>query len=124
MILRYDFFTLLKLSIKYKISTGRLTFQIPHFTSLTNELEKLKQKIPNTLASEFNRKTFLDDLLKTWFAAFHTTPEAMKLSKDEIEILDNYLYANILIIECKNAAVGVSQKTWQEIESEMLLPRP
>ncbi len=48
----------------------------------------------------------------------------MKLSEDEVKNLDNYFYANRLIIECKNAAVRVSQKTWKEIESRMLLPRP
>ena len=93
------------------------------YSSLTNQLENLKQEIPSKQSSISARKAFINKLLETWFAAFYTTPEAMKLFISEIEILDNYLYANCLIIECKNAAVRVSQKTWKKIESEMLLPR-
>ena len=65
---------------------------------------------------------FADKVLETWFAAFYTTPDEMELSEEEIKTLDDYLYANRLIIECKNAAVRVSQKTWKDIESRMLLP--
>ena len=93
------------------------------YSSLINQLETLKQEIPNDQASESEKKDFTNKLLNSWFDAFHTTPEAMQLSREEIKTLDNYLYANLLIIECKNAAVRVSQKTWQKIESEMLLPR-
>ena len=89
------------------------------YSSLTNQLENLKQEIPNEQASKSERKAFVDKLLETWFTAFHTTSETMKLTIDEVETLDNYLYANRLIIECKNAAVRVSQKTWQKIEAEM-----
>jgi hypothetical protein len=35
---------------------------------------------------------------------------------------DNYFYANLLMVECKKAAVRVSRKTWSEIESRMLMP--
>jgi len=83
----------------------------------------LKQEIPNEQASESEKKAFIDKLLQTWFAAFHTTLEVMQLSTEEIKTFDNYLYANLLILECKNAAVRVSQTTWQKIESEMLLPK-
>ncbi len=44
------------------------------------------------------------------------------LSKEEIKDLDNYLYANYLIIQCKDAAVQVSRETWEAIEGRMLLP--
>ncbi|WP_445251866.1 MULTISPECIES: NACHT C-terminal helical domain 2-containing protein [unclassified Microcoleus] len=32
-----------------------------------------------------------------------------------------YLYANYLIIQCQEAAVRISPKTWEEIESRMLV---
>ena len=44
------------------------------------------------------------------------------LSESELKALDNYFYANLLMVECKNAAVRISPKTWKEIESRMLLP--
>jgi hypothetical protein len=45
----------------------------------------------------------------------------VNLSKEEIRALDNFLYANYLIIQCKEAAVRVSPKTWEAIEGRMLL---
>jgi hypothetical protein len=35
--------------------------------------------------------------------------------------LGDYLYVNYLIVKCKEAAVRISAKTWEEIESRMLL---
>jgi hypothetical protein len=45
----------------------------------------------------------------------------INLSQEEIKALDNYLYANHLIIQCKEAAVRVSPTTWEAIEARMLL---
>jgi hypothetical protein len=46
----------------------------------------------------------------------------MYLSKEERIALNNYLYANFLTIQCKDAAVWVSRETWEAIEGRMLLP--
>jgi hypothetical protein len=45
----------------------------------------------------------------------------VNLSEEEIKDLDKYLYANYLIIQCKEAAVRVSPTTWEGIEARMLL---
>jgi hypothetical protein len=44
------------------------------------------------------------------------------LSESELAALDNYFYANLLMVECKKAAVKVLSETWKGIESRMLLP--
>lgn len=46
----------------------------------------------------------------------------MEISESEMEVLDNYTYANLLMVECKKAAVRVSPEVWKGIESRMLLP--
>lgn len=46
----------------------------------------------------------------------------LDLSSSEIKALDKYLDANLLMIECKKAALRVSPETCQGIESRMLLP--
>ena len=46
----------------------------------------------------------------------------VNLSREEITSLGNYLYANYLIIQCKDAALRVSAQTWEAIEDRMLLP--
>ncbi|WP_242058046.1 MULTISPECIES: NACHT C-terminal helical domain 2-containing protein [Nostoc] len=45
----------------------------------------------------------------------------VSLSEEEAEALGDYLYANHLIIQCKQAAVRVSPQTWEAIEARMLL---
>jgi hypothetical protein len=37
-----------------------------------------------------------------------------------VELLKNYLYANLLMVQCKKTAIAVPLKTWEEIESRML----
>lgn len=46
----------------------------------------------------------------------------VNLSMQELKALDNYFYANLLMVDCKKAAVRVSNQTWSEIESRMLMP--
>ncbi|MFN6518487.1 MAG: NACHT domain-containing protein [Nostoc sp. CreGUA01] len=45
----------------------------------------------------------------------------LHLSLEEAKALGDYLYANHLIIQCKQAAVRVSPQTWETIEARMLL---
>ena len=65
---------------------------------------------------------FAKKLIETLLNGFNLTPEMVNLSDEEIKALDNYLYANYLIIQCKEAAVRVSPATWEAIEGRMLLP--
>jgi hypothetical protein len=58
---------------------------------------------------------------KNWLAFFNLTLEMVNLSEEEITAFSNYLYANHLIIQCKEAAVRVSPTTWEGIEARMLL---
>ncbi len=97
-------------------------YQDVNYSELINQLEIFNQQIPDENKSNEVKKAFANRLLQTWFAAFHTTQKAMILSEEEIETLDQYLYANLLMIQCKDAAVRVSNTTWNKIESRMLLP--
>lgn len=64
--------------------------------------------------------TFSQNLQHCFLEAFALTSELMFLSETEIQVFKNYLYANQLIVRCKQAAVRVSPQTWAEIESRML----
>jgi hypothetical protein len=69
------------------------------------------------------RQSFAHRFKETWVNAFNLTPELVNLSRKEIKAMDDYFYANHLIIQCKEAAVRVSPKTWHSIESRMLTIR-
>ena len=61
-------------------------------------------------------------IIQTWREAFKLKPELINLCESELTALENYLYANLLMVQCEQAAVRVSRKTWTAIESRMLLP--
>ncbi|MFN7850921.1 MAG: NACHT C-terminal helical domain 2-containing protein, partial [Dolichospermum sp.] len=92
-----------------------------NFTVLLPQLETLKAKIPDDKQPEEVRQAFAKTLRETLLNGFNLTPEMVDLSGEETKALDNYLYANFLIIQCKEAAVRVSPTTWEGIEARMLL---
>ncbi|MEP6487242.1 NACHT domain-containing protein [Microcoleus vaginatus GB2-A3] len=100
---------------KYKI------FKDVNWTELIAQLTALKDRFPDANQSDPTDLAFLDRFLDTWCNALHLNPEIVKLSQEEAKPLGDYLYANNLIIECKEAAVRISAKTWEEIEPRMLL---
>ncbi|MBE8989185.1 MULTISPECIES: NACHT domain-containing protein [unclassified Nostoc] len=96
-------------------------FNNVNFTMLSAQLEALKATIPDEKQPREVRRAFAKHLQQTLLKAFHLTLEMIDLSEEEIKALENYLYANHLIIQCKQAAVRVSPQTWEAIEARMLL---
>jgi anaerobic selenocysteine-containing dehydrogenase len=92
-----------------------------NFTVLIARLEALKAKAPAHKQPEEVRRVFTKQFLQTLLQAFRLSPELVNLSEEEAEAWKNYFYANYLMMQCKEAAVRVSPKTWAEIEERMLL---
>jgi hypothetical protein len=92
-----------------------------NFTVLIARLEALRAKVPDDQQPQEARRVFAERLQETLLNAFNLTSEMVNLSKEEAEALGDYLYANHLIIQCKQAAVRVSPQTWEAIEARMLL---
>jgi hypothetical protein len=67
------------------------------------------------------RRAFAKQILQTLLKGFRLSPEVVNLSEEEAQARKNYFYANYLMMQCKEAAVRVSPKTWAEIEERMLL---
>lgn len=92
-----------------------------NFTVLIARLEALRAKVPNDQQPREVRLAFAKNLQETLLYAFNLTQEMVNLSDEEVKALGDYLYANHLIIQCKQAAVRVSPQTWEAIEARMLL---
>ncbi|NEQ24479.1 MAG: histidine kinase, partial [Microcoleus sp. SIO2G3] len=92
-----------------------------NFTVLIARMEALKAKVPDDKQPEVVHRAFAEQILQTLLQAFRLNPELVNLSEEEAEAWKNYLYANYLMMQCKEAAVRVSPKTWAEIEERMLL---
>jgi hypothetical protein len=113
-------------TIAYAIKFGKelkkiKIFKEVNWTELITQLEELQKQLPDADQPEQIHLAFLDRFLDTWCNALYLNPEIVKLSEEEAEALRDYLSANHLIIQCKEAAVRISPKTWEEIESRMLL---
>ena len=96
-------------------------FKDVNWSELINQLKVLQIQNPGDNESKEVHQIFLDYFLQTWQNALHLDPKLVNLSEEEAKALNNYLYANRLILQCKEAAVWVSAKTWDDIESRMLL---
>ena len=87
---------------------------------ISEEFNKLEK--PTRYNDEEIDLAFMQKLIGTWQQGFHLNLEILELSESEMKAMDNYLYANLLMVECKKVAVRVSPETWKGIESRMLLP--
>jgi nucleoside-triphosphatase THEP1 len=92
-----------------------------NFTVLLSQLKTLKAKIPDDQQPKEIHQAYAKELREKLLNGFNLTPEMVNLSQEEIKDLDKYLYANYLIIQCKEAALSISTQTWETIETRMLL---
>jgi predicted NACHT family NTPase len=89
-------------------------------TVLIARLKALQARFPDSNQSEEVHQAFVERVHETWLNALQLKKEWIELSEDEAEALANYLYANELMVRCKEAAVRVSQQKWDAIEARML----
>ena len=101
---------------KLNIYNQKLNFKV-----LLVQLKALNAKIPDDKQPKEIHQAFAKKLIETLLNGFNLNPEMIDLSKEEIKALENYLYANYLIIQCKDAGLSVSKRTWEAIEERMLL---
>jgi predicted NACHT family NTPase len=93
-----------------------------NFTVLIARLEALKAKVSDDKQlKEMMRRAFAKQFVQTLLQAFRLSPELVNLSEEEAQDWKKYFYANYLMMQCKEAAVRVSPKTWEAIEERMLL---
>jgi hypothetical protein len=88
---------------------------------LIDQIKELKDKMPDDKQQKQDHQAFRESVQQTLLSAFNLTLEMVNLSEEEAKALGNYLYANYLIIQCKQASVRVSPTTWEAIEARMLL---
>ena len=101
---------------KLNIYNQKLNFKV-----LLAQLKALNAKIPDDKQPKKIHQAFAKKLIETLLNGLNLTPEMVDLSEEEINALNNYLYANYLIIQCKNAALSVTKTTREAIEARMLL---
>jgi NACHT domain len=92
-----------------------------NFNVLMARLEAVKTKMPDVRQPAEVHQAFQSQISHTWLNALQLNPALVSLSDSELQSLEHYLYAHCLMVKCKQSAVRVSPKTWEAIESRMLL---
>ncbi|MGV0024234.1 NACHT domain-containing protein [Phormidesmis priestleyi] len=92
-----------------------------NFNVLMARLEAVKTKMPDVRQPAEVHQAFQSQISHTWLNALRLNPALVSLSESELQSLEHYLYAHCLMVKCKQSAVRVSPKTWEAIESRMLL---
>mgnify|MGYP002777181419 CR=1 FL=1 len=91
-----------------------------NFKALLARLQALKLRAPSPSQPAADLESFNDRLSQVWLNALNLDTELVNLTETELQALEHYLYANCLIVRCKQAAVRVSPQTWNQIEAGML----
>ena len=100
-----------------------INYNIYPALNLSSVLDNLKSlDIQFAKSKNFNQehKDLAQKLISTVNSALKLNKNLTNLSEQELKSLDNYLYANKLLIDCKKAAVRVKESTWKKIEARML----
>ncbi len=79
---------------------------------LLANLERFKVQLPDTNPSQ--------QIRQIWFEALQLPPDLISFSANELKALNYFLSTSLLMVQCKEAAVVVSRKTWAEIETRIL----
>ncbi|MEG4113141.1 MULTISPECIES: NACHT domain-containing protein [unclassified Microcoleus] len=101
-------------------------FSAVDFEKLTIELQLLetqttKNEIIYDKESHNVLQSFVERVLQVWAESLSLQQEWESMLRTEAELL-NYLYANEMVIACKERAVKISIKTWESVLERMLLP--
>jgi predicted NACHT family NTPase len=95
-------------------------FRDMDFNTLLSGIETLLASTQGTEATFELCQMHRDFLHQTWLTTLHLNDEWLELSPAEVDEFNNYLYANELMIRCKEAALRVSPQVWDSIASRML----
>ncbi|MBW4522304.1 MAG: NACHT domain-containing protein [Scytolyngbya sp. HA4215-MV1] len=90
------------------------------FNVLIARLEAFRARKPDIRQSPEAHQDFNFRLSQIWLNALQLDSNLISLFDEELQSLEHYLYANWLIVRCRQAAVRLSPQIWQAIEDRML----
>jgi predicted NACHT family NTPase len=88
------------------------------YTEIKNKIQELEKHVSEQTSEDVYRK-FTKIILQVWCQSLRLELSWLNLSELELNNLDRYFTANLLIMECKDAAVYISAKGWMDVENKM-----
>ncbi|MBD2113976.1 MULTISPECIES: NACHT domain-containing protein [Cyanophyceae] len=112
------------LTIDLALSLDKL--KIFKFANFTDLIAKVSASESDSKDESQSHKIFgepVNCILKIWWDTLQIDPTSLILKDKELRALENYFYANELMVKCKEAAVRVTPELWAEIEERMVTVR-
>ena len=95
-------------------------FTLKKYNQLPAQLSQLELLTPGENDSDKQWHQWTNQIESAWLEALELDKEAITFSESEAKALRDYLYANELLIRCKQSAVRVSRKAWEDLEARLL----
>jgi hypothetical protein len=89
------------------------------YTDIKTKIWTLEKQILGKDRSIEIHREFAKNILKAWCQSLIIELDWLHLSESEIHNLARYFTANVLIMECKEAAIYISAQGWAEVEELM-----
>jgi len=93
-------------------------------TNIFNNKVDFSELIKNFQMKASNQRLNVNDSstypLSLWWKALGVDPNSLIFSDSDMLLLKDYLYANLILVSCKNSTNRFTQKVWQDIEDKML----
>ncbi|MEL6488377.1 MAG: NACHT domain-containing protein [Cyanobacteria bacterium J06621_3] len=90
------------------------------FESIAINLSNHQRSFPTDDASLEVWQAWISKFQLIWLKALELTTDDIDFSREEMKALQKYLYANELLIRCKEAAIRVSRSEWEALERRLL----
>jgi len=90
--------------------------------NLLNELNALEVRITgdSSKVPEIEHNDIETIGLITWLSVLEIEIDMLNMKLTEAQVIDNFLYANKLMAQCKKVAIQFTPYIWEEIENKML----
>jgi tetratricopeptide (TPR) repeat protein len=99
-----------------KISKELQIYKKVDLDSLISALPNLQGQAIEENQSNESHRILTKKLVEILLEAFNLSLEMIRLSKNELDNLNNYIYANWLLIECEQSAFRRTPEIWNTIE--------
>jgi tetratricopeptide (TPR) repeat protein len=105
-----------KIDAYARISKELQIYKDINLDSLINNLANLQSQMVKIDQLNEPHRTTAKKLVEILLPAFNLSPEMVNISRNELDSLNDYIYANWLLIECEQSAVRRTPEIWNRIE--------
>jgi hypothetical protein len=94
--------------------------KLPAQDVFLSHVRELKSKLPTRHASHEDWNHYAHELESLLIEILEVTPEMLSLTQEEWQALEDYIYSNELLLRCRQSAIGISLRAWEQLEKRLM----